>query len=154
MTQSIARVFGADVALPPGWQDETVHLFAAPTASPTTKGGRAAPAKSRATITAARLRAASLDAAIEALGPLGALDQLTVLADELKLDADVKYYERIARFAEPATGAPVQQSARVYHRGDAALVLVFTCAAIEFNDAYGAFANVAKQAAAGFGGAS
>src|SRR4051812_13987897 len=126
-------VFGSAVTLPEGWVDETVYLFAGP--PPARKGA------ARSTISVARLPARSLD---DAVGRLGSSQmKADVLVDEIREDDGVLHYERVARFADPATGTPVQQSTRVYHRDDAAFVLVLTTAAIDFNDNYDGFARFA-----------
>lgn len=143
-----ATVFGAPVALPDGWQEETVYLFAGPAPKPGTKKHGAQPEGARPTISAARLASKSLDAALDTLGPF-AIAPADVLVDEIRDDDGQRHYERVVRFAEPATGSPVQQSTRVYHSGDTAFILVFTTPAIDFKAQYEVFARFAKSVVGG-----
>lgn len=138
-----AEAFGVAVAVPEGWTDESVFVWVAP--APARSGPRStAQQPPRPMISAARLDVPSMEEAIARLGPFVG-DGADVLVDEMRDDDGAAHYERVGRFADPMTGAPVQQAARVYHKGNRAVIVLLTTPAIEFNLHYTGFASIARS---------
>lgn len=163
-------LFGRTVSLPAGWQEETAYLFAGPAAAPA-RPNRAGAAPARPTISVARFSAKSLDAAVATLTTPEELGRVDVLVDDMREVEGRSFYERVVRFADPASGLPVQQSTRVYfaERSGAnvgtipaggaqrskqelaagtAWIAVFMTQAMEFKAGYDAFSRFAGELAA------
>jgi hypothetical protein len=137
-----AAAMGVAVDLPAGWVDDTVYVFSAP--APTSALRSTSQQPPRASMSAVRVPATTLEQGMEKLGTF-AVSDVAVLLDEIRQDDSGAYYERVGRFADPTLGAPVQQAARVYQRGQQALIVVLTTPAIAFKNAYDAFARFADQ---------
>jgi hypothetical protein len=148
MSSARASVFGTPVALPAGWEEETVYLFAGP--PPVGRpGARKDETPARPTISVARVRAATLEKAIETLGDQGDVGRVDVLVDELREHDGRRFYERVVRLADPATGLPVQQSTRIYYGSGIAWVMVFMTPAFDFKAHYDHFSRFAAELASG-----
>ena len=122
-------------ALPDTWAGQGVFTMTDPTSDdggPVTR------------IVVVSLGAKDLATAVAAVPPPAELDDLTVLYAQFREGEGLRFFERVVRFADPTTDAPVQQSVRIVAIGGESYALLFSTAAYRFRDAYPTFSDFAR----------
>lgn len=126
--------FGPDnaCALPEQWADSAVFTVTDPSSDdggPVTR------------IVVAALGPRDLTTAVAAVPEPRELDDLTVLFAQYREVDGVPFFERVVRFADPTSEAPIQQSVRIMAVDGAAYALLYSAAAWRFNDGYATFSQ-------------
>lgn len=122
-------------ALPENWEGRGVFTMTDPSSDdggPVTR------------IVVVSLGSKDLAAAVAAVPPPADLDDLTILFAQFREGEGLRFFERVVRFADPTSEAPIQQSVRIVAIGGESYALVFSTAAYRFQEAYRTFSEFAR----------